>query len=110
MTGPREEIYDKEIRPLMTKVIEICEREGIPIVANFELDKGDDTDYDHWLECCTTRVRNHDSELMKLLYLIVMGKVQVDDVLKGLEHVMTKPKSEEPNLDGMTWTRPENMN
>ena len=31
-----EAIYDAEIAPLMTKIIEICDAHGIPMVASFE--------------------------------------------------------------------------
>lgn len=42
--GPRERVYDAQISPLMARIIAVCEREGIPLVAKFELDAdgGDD--------------------------------------------------------------------
>lgn len=33
----KEQIYDEEIRPLMDKVIEVCEREGIVMLADFSI-------------------------------------------------------------------------
>lgn len=39
----REEIYDEEISPLMTKIIQVCKDAGIPMVCDFALD-------DDWVE------------------------------------------------------------
>lgn len=33
----KEEIYDAEINPLMAKIIDICHREKIALLANFQL-------------------------------------------------------------------------
>ena len=33
----KEETYDAEIAPLMTKIIEVCQREKIALLANFQL-------------------------------------------------------------------------
>ena len=32
----KEAIYDEQIAPLMTKLIEVCQREGIPMFASFQ--------------------------------------------------------------------------
>lgn len=45
----KEEIYDKEINPLMAKIIEICKEGKIPLIASFYL--GDENDPD--LYCST---------------------------------------------------------
>lgn len=37
---PRETIYDAEISPLMTQIIAIAKRAGIPMYASFVLDDG----------------------------------------------------------------------
>ena len=34
-----EEVYDKQIAPLMTKIIEICKKHKLPVFASFEYDK-----------------------------------------------------------------------
>ncbi|RPJ12112.1 MAG: hypothetical protein EHM36_00115 [Deltaproteobacteria bacterium] len=34
----KEEVYDAEIFPLMGKIIEICKRAKIPVLANFKLE------------------------------------------------------------------------
>ena len=44
----KEEAYDAEIAPLMTKIIEVCNREKIALVANFRLDED--------LQCTTALV------------------------------------------------------
>lgn len=31
----REAAYDREIAPLMARIIDVCKREGIPMVASF---------------------------------------------------------------------------
>lgn len=33
----KEEIYDKEIAPLMAKIIEVCKRENLPMTSQFYL-------------------------------------------------------------------------
>ena len=33
----KEEVYDAEINPLMAKIIEICKREKIAVLINFQL-------------------------------------------------------------------------
>ena len=48
----KESVYDREIAPLMTKIIEACERAGIAMVADFELDPKDGDAEDSLL--CTT--------------------------------------------------------
>lgn len=42
--SPRERVYDAEIAPLMTQIIEICKRESIPFAAQFEIGPGPDPD------------------------------------------------------------------
>jgi hypothetical protein len=40
----KEQIYDAEIAPLMTKILEICKREKIAMVAQFSTPNDDDPD------------------------------------------------------------------
>jgi hypothetical protein len=35
-----EEVYDADISPLMTKIIEICKSHKIAMIADFKLDEG----------------------------------------------------------------------
>jgi hypothetical protein len=49
-TPNKEQAYDAEVAPLMDKVIEICRREGISMIAHFELPIPGDPDL-----VCTTK-------------------------------------------------------
>ena len=53
----KEEAYDKEIRPLMAQIIEICKREKIAVLANFQLSVKDEPDLR-----CTTALLEKDFE------------------------------------------------
>lgn len=35
--NPKEEAYDEQINPLMAQIIKICNENGIPFVASFQL-------------------------------------------------------------------------
>ncbi len=50
MSFDKEYIYDQEIAPLMSKIIEVCKSNDIPIVASFCYGLSDDGDVD----LCTT--------------------------------------------------------
>lgn len=50
----KECVYDREIAPLMTRIIQICERAGIAMAADFELDPQNGDTEDPLL--CTTIV------------------------------------------------------
>jgi CMP-2-keto-3-deoxyoctulosonic acid synthetase len=57
-----EEIYDKEIAPLMARIIAICKANKIPVVAAFELtDKNQDP-----VSCLTSL--NTESAAMRMLH------------------------------------------
>ncbi len=53
----REEAYDAELFPLMSQVIEVCKRHGIPVFAAFEITDADDEE-PGW---CTTSIVPADS-------------------------------------------------
>jgi hypothetical protein len=36
METDKEAIYDEQIAPLMTQLLEICQREGVPMIASFQ--------------------------------------------------------------------------
>lgn len=40
----REQIYDKQINPLMAQIIQICKENNIPFVASFQLTANEDED------------------------------------------------------------------
>jgi hypothetical protein len=50
--GKREDIYDTEIAPLMTKIIEVCNREEIPMLATFQYTDPDAEEAGY----CTTNI------------------------------------------------------
>lgn len=35
----REKVYDAEIAPLMKRIAEVCQRNGIPMVATFDISR-----------------------------------------------------------------------
>jgi len=45
----KEQIYDQQIAPLMTQIIEICQKNGIAMIASFDIT----TDVDGNLTCTT---------------------------------------------------------
>ena len=50
----KEAVYDTEIYPLMGQIIEICQREQIPMAASFHLrDEDEDAEEPDSLECTT---------------------------------------------------------
>lgn len=40
--GPRERVFDEEIQPLVSQLIDLCQECGIPIIVGAELDTADD--------------------------------------------------------------------
>ena len=48
----KEEIYDNEIYPLMSKIIEVCQREKIAMLASFSIP----TDENPHMKCTTALV------------------------------------------------------
>jgi len=56
----KEEVYDSEINPLMLKIIEICKREKIALLANFQLSGKGEEDLK-----CTTALLAKDFEPSK---------------------------------------------
>jgi len=49
----KEKIYDKEIAPLMDKIIEVCKREEIPFFCDYQLTKTDKNNEESGLFCTT---------------------------------------------------------
>lgn len=50
----REEIYDKQIFPLMAKIIKICKKNKIPTLASFYLSEVDKMEDEDDLYCTTS--------------------------------------------------------
>ena len=67
----KERIYDKEIFPLMTKIIKICRDSDICMIASFELDK---QGCDNLL--CTTFLRGEakSNETLLTARKVIYGK------------------------------------
>lgn len=53
MTGPKEKAYDDIVAPLMTKIIDVCKENEIPMFAHFRLDRNEEEDA---TVLCTTSV------------------------------------------------------
>lgn len=62
----KEAIYDAEISPLMSQIIAICNREGIPMFASFAFRKSDDTG-DGRTFFCTTHLPGPRGEFIEEL-------------------------------------------
>lgn len=56
----KEEVYDNEINPLMAKIIAICTKNKIAMLANFQLSVGDEPDLR-----CTTALLQEEFEPSK---------------------------------------------
>lgn len=67
----KEEIYDAEINPLMTKIIAIAQEHKIAMVASFALAKDEDDNYYLCTTCLTTDPYEPPpqfKEMVKILY------------------------------------------
>jgi hypothetical protein len=49
-TPNKEQAYDAEIAPLMDKIVEVCRKAGISMIAHFEIPTEEAPDL-----CCTTK-------------------------------------------------------
>lgn len=68
-----ENVYDEEIAPLMTKIIEICKAHKLPMLATFMYGyRQDDDDHDF----CTTMLLWKDRGITRQIY-------QADDLIRG---------------------------
>lgn len=69
----KEEAYDDEIYPLMDKIIEICKRERIAFLADFELDYLED-DPDNKLLCTTALLTDEYEPREAMLQALLLLK------------------------------------
>lgn len=60
MSTDHEPVYDSEIAPLMSKIIEICKRDNIPFVASFYLNSQDGDPF-ICTSCLTTSTETPES-------------------------------------------------
>jgi hypothetical protein len=40
MTGPKEQMFDEAVAPLLEQIVHVCRRAGISVHASFALDEG----------------------------------------------------------------------
>lgn len=68
--GKREDTYDAEIAPLMTRIIEICKASDIPIFASFQINDARPAEDPYH---CTTAILPPDSApALKAAYVAVL--------------------------------------
>lgn len=77
METDKEKVYDEQIAPLMSRIIEICKDEQIPMFAEFQYNK---TDF------VTTNIKYGDSHLIMTVYLAMSkckasGGINIDKFL-----------------------------
>ena len=69
----KEQVYDEQIAPLMTQIIEICEKNNIGMLADFEIPNDEDPDL-----CCTTGLPGENDEVSRrhsLARQVLMGRI-----------------------------------
>lgn len=88
MSNEREKIYDEHIAPLMTQIIGVCKKHGIPMVASFELDLDEDAAEDDPLMCTSILVDRRS----KSRKLIAAAKL-----LNPFVHAVTEVRAENPD-------------
>lgn len=69
----KEQIYDEQISPLMTQIIEICEKNNIGMLADFEIPNDEDSDL-----CCTSSTLGDGDQIShrhSLARQVLMGGV-----------------------------------
>ena len=57
MTPTKEQVYDEEISPLMTRIIAICQNEGIAMLASYHIPNEEDDQL-----MCSTHLENGDGD------------------------------------------------
>jgi hypothetical protein len=57
----KEKVYDEQISPIMTKIIEIAKREKISFACTYAI--RDDGEPDGWLFCSTVHDHHHDKQI-----------------------------------------------
>jgi hypothetical protein len=59
----KEKVYDEEIAPLMSKIIEICKRENLAMASQFYLqEEFEDAEYEGPMYCTTVICPEGDTE------------------------------------------------
>lgn len=74
-----EEIYDEQIAPLMTKIIEICKENKIGLHSSFKLSN----EYDEEVYCHSC-LPAENGYLLNMLYLMIKCKGNIDSFVLTL--------------------------
>ena len=61
----REAIYDREISPLVTRIIALCKEHDIPRIASFDLDDDRDSEERNGLKCSTAILPRNASKTLQ---------------------------------------------
>lgn len=105
-----EAVYDAEISPLMNKIIEVCNRVGMPMLACYQLDRKEDGPWHKTLMCTTAiHLNNATSNDMfrafealrpslgdipfkiKVVAKDAEGNILYEDTVPASEHIMDFP-------------------
>ncbi len=71
----KEQIYDEQINPLMTRIIEICRENNIPLLAAFQLATSEEDKDGEFL--CTTAHLEENSETLSSAREILLGRKSI---------------------------------
>lgn len=71
----KEQVYDQQIAPLMTQIIDICQQRGISMVATFALPIPGNDDL-----ACTTALQDENGDYSPLCRNIVRLIAQNSDI------------------------------
>ena len=88
----KEKIYDEQISPLMSQVIDICKKNNIAMLMTFSIPTEDDPDL-----ACTTAILDDESkptESMVKAYNIIMGRASGG--------MMITTRRQDGSISGMT--------
>lgn len=87
MNGDSEAIYDEQIAPLMTQIINICRKNRIPMLATFQYGNDEEAGSDDF---CTTRIP-FDGENPCLEKAMAMIRRHPAPAVFGVTITSTKP-------------------
>ncbi len=86
----KEQVYDEQIAPLMTQIIDICKTHKIALVASFKIPNDDDPD----LHCTTTlTTKEYDPS---------RGQIRAAQSLAGGGVMMLTTRNAEGQITNMT--------
>lgn len=71
----KEQVYDEQINPLMTQIIDICMKHGIAMFCDFAIPTEEDPDL-----CCSTVMPDGEGQHPQLHRLIIAVKRQTTNI------------------------------